>query len=122
MNLNTSNKMSIKGFKQRLVNKNVDIKIVDYVKQELFNIDIPFIDTLMDMVGADECFIPHEMLEKYADYSFSGSNDVLRIFVRYGIIVIQPTYASLWGRTENIEYVLHPDTFKMTLMRTQNTK
>ena len=78
-------------------------------------------------VDKDECCIPHDMLEKYAGYSFSSSNDVLKILSKYEFIESDTSYVRKLagvdnGRTEKITYMLHPDVFKIILIRTQNTK
>ena len=58
-----STKMQIQTFNQKLVDENVEINIIDYVKllnNESYHIDISFIDDFINLVDKDECCIHHE--------------------------------------------------------------
>ena len=57
-------KMQIQNFNQKLIDENVEINIVDYVKllnYELYHIDISFIDDFINLVNKDEFCINHDM-------------------------------------------------------------
>ena len=61
-----STKMQIQTFNQKLVDENVDINFVVYVRllnNEAYHIDISFIDDLIGLINKDECCIHHDMLE-----------------------------------------------------------
>ena len=50
-------KMQIQTFNQKLVDENVDINIIDYVKllnYEIYHIDITFINDLLLLIDKDE--------------------------------------------------------------------
>ena len=58
-------KMQIQTFNQKLVDENVEINIIVYVKllnNELYHIDVSFIDDFINFVEKDECCISHNML------------------------------------------------------------
>ena len=60
-------KMQIQTFNQKLIDENVEINIIDYVKllnNESYHIDISFIDDFVELVCDDKCCIHHNMLEK----------------------------------------------------------
>ena len=63
-----STKMQIQTFNQKLINENVEINIIDYVKSlndESYHIDISFIDDFINLVDKDEFCISHDMLFEY---------------------------------------------------------
>ena len=78
-----STKMQIQTFNQKLVDENVDINIIDYVKllnNESYHIDMSFIDDFINLVDKDECCIHHDMLIKHGILSLTpGTVDVKRI-------------------------------------------
>jgi len=66
-----------------LVENQVNINIIDYVKEInkiKYKIDITFIDEFIELVNKDECCIHHNMLEKYGICNIKGgSKDIKRI-------------------------------------------
>ena len=63
-----STKMQIQNFNQKLIDENVEINIIDYIKllnNESYHIDISFINEFVDLVCKDECCVHHDMLYKY---------------------------------------------------------
>ena len=57
--------MQIQNLNQKIIDENVEINIVDYVKlinYEVYHIDISFIDDFINLVDKDECCISHDML------------------------------------------------------------
>ena len=73
----------IKEFNEKLVENNIDIGIIEYVKNlntQFYNIDISFIDDFIDLVNKDECCISHEFLKTYGITQLAaGSADVKKI-------------------------------------------
>ena len=58
----------INEFNEKLVENNIDIGIIEYVKalnKQFYNINIDFIDDFINLVDKDECCIPQEYLVKY---------------------------------------------------------
>ena len=112
-------------------NKNIDIDIIEYVKEInklISNIDISFIDDFIELVYKDTCCIPHSMLKKYGIFNLTGgSSDVNRLMKQYGFIIDKDyicdniVSSSNGGRNHKNEYYLHPDTFKICLIRSQKT-
>ena len=69
-----------KEYNNYLVNNNIDINIINYVKEVnnlIYNIDISFIDKFIDLVEKDEICIPHELLIKYGVITTNKSNDIM---------------------------------------------
>ena len=61
-------KRQIQNFNQKLIDENVEINIVDFVKllnYEVYHIDITFINDLLLLIDKDKCCISHDMLYKY---------------------------------------------------------
>ena len=63
-------KMQIQNFNQKIIDENIEINIVDFVKllnHEIYHIDITFIDDLLLLLidNTDEFCIDHELLYKY---------------------------------------------------------
>ena len=59
---------TIKEYNSYLVENQVNVNIIDYVKEVNkleFKIDISFIDEFIELVGKNECCIYHNMLETY---------------------------------------------------------
>ena len=114
-------------------NKNIDIDIIEYVKEInklISNIDISFIDDFIELVDIDNCCIHHSMLKKYGVSNLTGgSSDVKRLMNQNGFINKKDYLLSELtgsapngGCTHKNEYYLHPDTFKICLARSQNTR
>ena len=55
-----SSKMQIQNFNQKIIDENVEITIIDYVKllnYEIYRIDITFINDLLLLIDKDQCCI-----------------------------------------------------------------
>ena len=74
---------TIEEYNTYLVENQVNINIIDYVKEVnkiKYNIDISFIDEFLELVNKNECCIHHNMLQKYGIISLKGTtNDIKRI-------------------------------------------
>ena len=82
-------KMQIQTFNQKLVDENVEINIIDYVKllnSESYHIDISFIDDFSILVDKDECCISHDMLYKYGVLSDYDATRIKRMLEQYYLI------------------------------------
>ena len=123
-----STKMQNQTFNQKLVDENVEINIIDYVKllnNESYHIDISFIDDLLLLIDKDECCIHHDMLVKYGVLSLnSGTYDVKIIIEQRKLesdtceVRICPELTKN-HQTKNV-YYLHPRLFKLVLIRSRN--
>ena len=120
--------MQIQNLNQKIIDENVEINIVDYVKllnYEVYHIDISFIDDFINLVDKDECCIHHDMLVKYGVLSLtSGTYDVKIIIEQQKLesdtceVRICPELTKNY-QTRNI-YYLHPRLFKLILVRSRN--
>jgi len=121
-------------YNQLLGSQKVELTIVEYITEansKLFQMDIDFVVELMDLVGKDDCCIPHELLYKYGVLTErDNSYDVKRVLEQYDFIegkdyqlptrnVAVPRNSD--GTFVKITYMLHPDTFKKILIRCKNT-
>ena len=113
-------KMQIQTFNQKLVDQNVEINILDYVKllnNESYHIDISFIDDLINLVDKDECCISHDMLYKYGVLSDYATTHIKRMLEQYNFIdgvdfLVNAKFGvNLKGGRPQYNYLLHPDTF-----------
>ena len=102
-------------------NKNIDIDIIEYVKEInklISNIYISFIDDFIELVDIDNCCIHHSMLKKYGVSNLTGgSSDVKRLMNQNSFINKKDFKLSELaefnfngGRGNKNEYYLHPDT------------
>jgi len=121
--------MQIQTFNQKLVDENVEINIIDYVKllnNESYHIDISFIDDFTNLVCKDECCIHHDMLEKYGVLTLScGTTNVKRIIDQNVLKVVGCALYNVVDPDKNdpthkINYFLHPRLFKFILIRSKN--
>jgi hypothetical protein len=73
---------TIQDYNNLIINKDVKISIIDYVKEvnnRYYHVDIDFIDDFISLVDKDECCIHHSMLKTYGVSELSsGSDDVLK--------------------------------------------
>ena len=123
--------INAKEYNNYLVNNDIDINIINYVKKVnnlIYNIDISFIDNFLDLVEEDKICIPHEYLIKYGVITTEKSSDIIRILNQFEPIenedyrlrnVAQPVKQG--GVSIKKEYTLHPRLFKLCLMRSKNT-
>ena len=117
----------IQAFNEKLVMDNIDITILEYVKllnSKFYNLKIDFIDDFIDMIdNKDDFIIHHKMLEKYGVITVRDTYCVKRILDQYEFeesidYLVRPP-PDLGDRAE---YILKPETFKMLLMRSRNTR
>ena len=125
-----SSKMQIQNFNQKLIDENVDINIIDYVKllnNESYHLDISFIDDFICLIDKVEFCISHDMLYKYGVLSDHNTTHVKRMMEQYnfieGIDFLVKTNIGFnpKGGRPQYNYLLHPDTFKMCLMKSIKT-
>ena len=120
-----------KEYNTYLVNNDIDINIINYVKEVnnlIYNIDISFIDKFLDLVEKDEMCIPHELLIEYGIVTTERSNNVLQMLDQfdaienkdYDLLNVQQVRKQ-GGTVIKKEYTLHPRLFKLCLMRSKNT-
>jgi hypothetical protein len=122
-----------KEYNNHLVDNDIDINIINYVKEVnnlIYNIDISFIDNFLNLVEEDKICIPHEYLIKYGVITTEKSSDIIRILNQFEPIenedyrllrnVAQQSKSSRGVKHTN-EYTLHPRLFKLCLMRSKNT-
>uniref|UniRef100_A0A6C0EER7 Uncharacterized protein n=1 Tax=viral metagenome TaxID=1070528 RepID=A0A6C0EER7_9ZZZZ len=71
---------SIEEYNTYLVDNQVNINIIEFVKEInkiKYNIDITFIDEFIELVSKNECCINHNLLKKYGISNLKGgSGDV----------------------------------------------
>ena len=124
---------TIEEYNTYLVENQVNINIIDYVKEVNkleFKIDISFIDEFIELVSKNECCIHHNMLEKYGILSLkSGTSDIKRLLEQNNFIENKDfnlrnvaEVRKNRGSVIKNEYYLHPKTFKMCLMRSLKTR
>ena len=124
---------TIEEYNDYLIKNKRIVTILEYVtdvNEIKYNIEIDFIDELLELVIKDECCIHHNMLVKYGISTLkAGSKDVRRIIEQYEFINDHDyrlsnvaESAPNGGCTHKTEYYFHPDAFKLCLMRSLNTK
>jgi hypothetical protein len=124
----------IREFNKSLLDDEDICDIVRYVKEinKLYGglINLTFMNELLNYVNEDTCCIPHELLVKYKVFSNNDnlSSNVKTLIDQYDFIEhkeylifnIQIQHPS--GIKHKINYVFHPDAFKICLIRSKNTK
>ena len=124
---------SINEYNTYLVENQIQINIIDFVKEVnklKYNIDISFIDEFIELVSKDECCIHHNMLEKYEIISLkSGTTDIKRLLKQNEFIENEDfnlrnvaEVRKNRGSVIKNEYYLHPESFKICLMRSLKTR
>jgi hypothetical protein len=118
---------SIEEYNSYLVENQVNINIIDYVKEInkiKYKIDIIFIDEFIELVNKDDCCIHHNMLEKYGICNIKGgSKDIKRILEQNEFIENEDYLPSkvaeqlLSGTKYKNEYYLNPKSFKICCHR-----
>ena len=123
---------TINEYNTYLVNNQININIIEYVKEVnkiKYNINISFIDEFLELVSKDECCIHHNMLQKYGIISLkNGSTNIKRLLEQnefienedYLLLNVEEHLSS--GTKYKNEYYLHPDAFKICLMRSLKTR
>ena len=124
---------TINEYNAYLVDNQVNINIIDFVKEVnkiKYNIDISFIDEFLELVSKDECCIHHDMLQKYGISNLKGGTaDIKKImeqnnffenedFELRNVSELRPQ----GGISNKNEYLLHPRAFKICLVRSLKTK
>jgi hypothetical protein len=120
-----------KEYNNHLVDNDIDINIINYVKEVnnlIYNIDISFIDNFLYLVEEDKICIPHEYLIKYGIVTTNRSNDIMVLLNQFESIENEdyqlrnvPQFRTQGGTGIKKEYTLHPRLFKLCLMRSKNT-
>ena len=115
-----------------MVENQININIIEFVKKVnnfKYKIDISFINEFIELVSKDECCIHHNMLQKYGILSLNcTTNNIKRVLEQNNFIVdedfrlLNVEQSKSGGCTHKNEYYLHPDAFKICLMRSKNTK
>ena len=125
-------KMQIQNLNQKIIDENVEINIVDYVKllnYDVYHIDISFLDDFINLVDKDECCVHHDMLYKYGVLTKRNStHDILRIIenqkleTETNLFSCRPCTNAHLTESHQIknEYFLHPRLFKLILIRSRN--
>lgn len=122
---------SVEEYNNYLIKNKMILTIVEYVQdinEIIYNIDIDFIDELLELVIKDECCIHHNMLVKYGIVSLkSGTTDIKRLIEQYEFndqdCLLRNVAEQLKSGTKyKNEYYFHPDAFKLCLMRSLKTK
>ena len=127
---------TINKYNTYLVENQLNINIIDYVKEinklniTKKKIDISFIDEFIELVNKDECCIHHDMLQNYGILIMKGgTQDVKRLLEQNEFIENDDfklskvtEFNSKGGRGNKNEYYLHPDAFKICLMRSLKTR
>jgi phage anti-repressor protein len=128
-NINTN----IINYNNYLIETQKQIDIIEYVKEVNkieYNIDIDFINNLIDLVSKNECCIHHNLLQKYGILSLkSGSTDIKNLIKQYEFIDNEDyqirnvsELRPQGGTSIKKNYYLHPRAFKICLMRSLKTK
>ena len=126
---------SVEEYNKYLIDNNVEIMLIDYVKtvnKLIYNIDISFIDNFLNLVDKNEICIPHKYLVEYGIITIENdSAKILRIINQFEPIenidylldnVVEQIKPGRGGGTKyKKEYTLHPRLFKLCLMRSKNT-
>jgi len=125
--------ITIKEYNTYLVENQVNINIIEYVKEVNkleFKIDISFIDEFIELVSKNECCIHHNMLQKYGISNLKGTtNDIKKLLEQNEFIEKEDfdlrnvsQVRSQGGTVIKNEYYLHPRAFKICLIRSLKTK
>ena len=107
-------KMQIQNLNQKIIDENVEITIIDYVKllnYDVYHIDISFIDDFINLVDKDECCKHHNMLVKYGVLSLSSSTHDVKIII---------DQQQLESNTEEVRILQKVTRQKMTIIYTQD--
>ena len=78
-----TNISSIEEYNDYLIKNKINVTILEYVNDIndiKYNIDIDFIDELLELVIKDECCIHHNMLVKYGMLSLNKWNNRYKKF------------------------------------------
>ena len=104
-------KMQIQNFNQKIIDENVEINIVDFVKllnHEIYHIDITFIDDLLLLIdNTDQFCIPHELLYKYGVLSGYNTNDVKTLLCQHGFLENESYKVNYGTVRSGKEYLLY---------------
>ena len=124
---------NIINYNNYLIETQKQIDIIEYVKEVNkieYNIDIDFINNLIDLVSKNECCIHHDLLQKYGICNLKGTtNDIKKLLEQNefeenkdyqlrNVSQVRPQ----GGTSIKKNYYLHPRAFKICLMRSLKTK
>ena len=124
---------TIEEYNNYLVENQININIIEYVKEVNkieFKIKIDFIDDFIKLVSKKECCIHHNMLEKYGVLTLNkGTSNIKRLLEQnefkenkdFNLLNVEEVRENRGCVIKNV-YYLHPQTFKMCLMRTLKTR
>jgi hypothetical protein len=111
--------------------------IIEYIKRinRLHEepIDLSFIEELLSFVERDECCIPHTLLVKYGVLSGNNTNKIstntIRLLEQYDLTEgedFKRLNVEALGNNKKTyhkkNYMLHPNAFRLCLIRSGNTK
>ena len=101
--------MQIQTFNQKLIDDNVDINIIEYVKllNEIFyNMNISFIDDFINVANKYECCIHHDMLDKYGVLTLTGGTTNVKRIIDQNVLKVGdcPLY-NVVGRIKMIKHI-----------------
>ena len=124
---------SIEEYNTYLVENQIQINIIDFVKEVnkiKYNIDISFINEFIELVSKDECCIHHNMLQKYGILTLKkGTTDIKNLINQNNFIENEDfelrnvsELRPQGGTSNKNEYYLHPEAFKICLIRSLKTK
>ena len=123
---------TIEEYNNYLIYNQIVIQIIDYVKEVnklKFKIEINFIDEFIELVNKNECCIHHNMLEKYGVLKLNKGTSVVSRLLEQNEFKDNKDFrlhnvveSNSGGCTHKKEYYLHPRAFKISLMRSKNTK
>jgi hypothetical protein len=123
---------NIINYNNYLIQIQKQIDIIEYVKEVNkieYNIDIDFINNLIDLVSKNECCIHHNLLQKYGICNLKGTtNDIKKLLDQNEFeenkdyLLRNVSQQLLSGTKYKKEYYLHPRAFKICLIRSLKTK
>lgn len=115
---------TIKQYNISLISDDIDIDILDYVKEIMGQCKIDKItDEFMEWVGKDDFIIPHTMLQKYGILTIEDTTVVKRLMNRNNFeegtdFIVE----KIKHTTKNVNsYLLTPNCFKKCLIRSLKT-
>ena len=112
-----------------MINDNKEINIIEYGKllnNEVFKIDISFLEYFISLIDKDDCCIHYKKLEEYGIYKFDNSNKFLKKMIKNefeeGVdYKKEKANVGVISKPSN-EYYLSPRCMKILLMRSLKTK
>ena len=126
-----SKKQLIEKINKNLTDDNKEINIIEYAKllnNELYKIDISFLEYFISLIDKDDCCIHYKVLEEFGIFQFDTSNKFLNKMkknefeenIDYRVANVGQSVFS--GMTHKKDYYLSPRCMKILLMRSLKTK